>query len=410
MGKPLTALAVEKAKAGSTRREIADGLLPGLYLLVQPSGKKSWAVRYRLAGKPQKLTLGPFPTLRLGEARDEARNALQQVARGEDPGLTRKAAAQRSRRVVGDTFEKIAERFIEEYAKPNTKENTWYGYERNLIREVVPVWRGRSVESITRRDVKELLSGIVARGTPVLANRVLSVVRLMFGWCLDEDIIEASPIGRMKAPGGKEHSRTRVLSDAEIRALWRASDRLTYPFGPFWKLLLLSGQREGDVAQASWREFDPARSVWTIPPLRHKSGLPHLVPLTPAIADLLSALPRFADGEFLFSTTGGARPISGFTKVKQRMDELIAEETGNVDHWVIHDVRRTMRTRLSALHIKREVAELLIGHGRKGIEKVYDLHEFLDEMREALAAWGRLVDSIVSDKPSDNVVALRGAS
>jgi integrase len=202
--------------------------------------------------------------------------------------------------------------------------------------------------------------------------------------------------------------RQRVLTDAELRALWRAAESLGYPLGPLFQLLALTGQRKSEVAVARWREFDLDKKLWTIPPERMKGGAAHVVPLTDDVLTILAALPRFKKGDYLFSTTYGSKPVNGFSKAKAKLDAAMAAELGGeVTPFVIHDVRRTMRTGLSALPIPDNVRELVIAHARPGLHKVYDQHAYEKEKGHALALWASHLLSIV-EPPPNNVVALHG--
>ena len=193
----------------------------------------------------------------------------------------------------------------------------------------------------------------------------------------------------------------------ELASLWRASETLGYPFGPLYRLLLLTGARKGELAGALWREFDLGEKVWTVPPERFKSNATHLVPLSEQASAIVEALPRFTKGDHLFSTTFGEKPVSGFSKAKARLDKMMTEDLGSSPApWVIHDIRRTVRTRLASLRVSDMVAEMVIGHGRKGLQRVYDQHGYEAEMREALELWAGRLRDIVSPAP-ENVVELR---
>ena len=220
MTKALTVKRIENADAKQARQEIPDGLLVGLYLVVQPSGAKSFAVRYRYAGQPRKLTLGAFPAITLEAARDIGGKALRAAAEGRDPatekqaakGDAKKAAAEEARG-KRDLFENVAREFIERHAMKNTREASWretariLGFKPDpqnagelLIVEpqkdkpptVLQSWTGRKVQDITKRDVIALLDTVRDRA-PVMANRNLAAVRKMFNWCLARDVIQVSP-------------------------------------------------------------------------------------------------------------------------------------------------------------------------------------------------------------------------
>ena len=415
MSKGLTVKGIESQKPGSARREVPDGLLAGLYLVVQPSGARSWAVRYRAAGVPRKLTLGPYPAIDLGNARELARKALVAVAEGRDPGEEKKAARQAPAKRERDLFEVVAGQFIERYAKANTRESTWRETERLIDKNVLPVWKGRAVQSITRRDVIDLLDRVVDRGAAVAANRVLAVVRRLFGWTVERGILELSPCAGVKAPTA-ERSRDRVLNDDELRRVWRATDVDGWPFGPLVQLLILTGQRRDEVANIRWSELDLEKRLWTLPKERSKNDTAHEVPLSDAALSVIGKLKKIAGKPgFLFTTTGET-PVSGFSRAKHRLDALVlsglrGETVGPTPHWTLHDLRRTAASGMAKLGINLPVIEKVLNHTSgsfAGIVGVYQRHTFADEKRKALETWGRFVETVVRDEPSDNVVALRG--
>ena len=217
---------------------------------------------------------------------------------------------------------------------------------------------------------------------------------------------------------GQRQARDRVLTDDELRAFWSATERLGYPYGPLYRLLLLTGLRLGEVCGASWPEFDIARKEWTIPAERMKKvkggAKPFMVPLTEATIELLAALPRFTDGDFLFSHSYGKKPLRPnlFSDPKERLDALVRDELTKtrgksaLPDFVNHDIRRTVRTHLSALRIGEEVREALLAHVRPGIKGVYDQHQYLEKKREALTLWNARLRSII-EPPPENVVQLK---
>jgi len=247
MAAKLTPIAVEKAKPGSKRREVPDAGCAHLYLVVQPTSKKSWACRYRLTGRPQKLTLGEWPTTSLAEARRLAAAAMARVAKGEDPAATKRQEKAEAADRDGDTVAARAAQFIEQHARRKTRPHTAEVIEGIFRRDVLPVWGKRSIHDIQRRDVIELVERI-AETRPVMANRVLSVVSKFFNWLLSRDLIAASPAAGVSPPT-KEKARERVLSDDEIVRFWKACDVLPVPFGAIYRLLLLCGARRQEIAQ-----------------------------------------------------------------------------------------------------------------------------------------------------------------
>ncbi len=415
----LTTAAVERVKPHPARRlEIPDGGLPAFYLVVQPSGAKSWAVRYRHGGKPKKLTIGAYPAIDLKRARDLARTALTRVATGEDPGQEKK-----DRRLVEadtvraerDLVRNAVTTFIDRYAKANTRESSWRETKRLLDNDVVPAWGDRPLQDIKRRDVVELLDKIVDRGAPIIANRVLAAARRMFGWFLERGVIETNPCAGVKAPSA-ERSRDRVLSDDELRLVWRASGGLGQPFGPMVRLLVLTGQRLGEVSEMSDREVDLSGKLWTIARDRAKNDVAHQVPLSDAALAVLASVARVKGERELVFSTNGRTAVSGYSKAKDRLDaemlRLAREddpEASETPHWTFHDLRRTVATGMARLGINLPVIEKVLNHvsgSFGGIVSVYQRHSFADEKRAALAAWGRFVTALVDEEPASNVVQL----
>jgi integrase len=441
MTKALTVKRIENAAARPARQEIPDGLLVGLYLVVQPSGAKSFAVRYRYAGQPRKLTLGAFPAINLEAARDIGGKALRAAAEGRDPATEKQAAktdakkaeaeAVRGRR---DLFENVAREFIERHAMKNTREASWretariLGFKPDpdnpgklLIVErqndkpptVINLWGGRKVQEITNRDVIALLDTVRDRA-PVMANRNLAAVRKLFNWCLARDVIQISPCSLIEPPA-PERSRDRILSDDELRLVWNAAGKDSSPFGPLVKLLVLTGQRLTEVGSMQWDELDLKNKLWTLPAERVKNGERHEIPLSDAAIDILTVLPRIKTTKgFVFTTTRDAA-VSGFSRAKDRLDAAVkASLTKGAkppEHWTFHDLRRTMASGMARLGIQLPVIEKVLNHSSgsfRGIVGVYQRHSYADEKRQALDAWASFVQSTVSGKKPANVVALRG--
>jgi len=411
MAKALTVRTIDTLATPEARREVPDGLLRGLYLVLQPSGARSWAVRYRNAvGTPRKHTLGTYPAIDLRSARELAQQALIEVAKGSDPASDRKAARTGAKVPTDrDLVEKVAEQFIERYAKANTK--SWPEAKRILDREVVAVWRGRHLAAIGRADVHELLDGVVDRGSPVMANRVLAALRKLCAWSVDRGIIAASPCSGIKAPTA-ERSRDRVLSDDELRGVWTACDGIGWPFRDLVKLLLFTGQRRDEIGKMRWSELDLDGKTWTLPRERAKNGVAHVVPLSAPVLAIITALPRIGASDIVFSVTGKTA-VSGFSGAKERIDLLLAKSLGQpAPAWVFHDLRRTAATGMARLGVALPTIEKVLNHTSGsfgGIVGTYQKHSYSDEKRRALDAWGAFVERLVSAEPGANVVALKAA-
>jgi integrase len=369
---------------------------------VQPSGYKSFALRYRAAGKPRKLTIGAFPKISLEAARKLAREATVAVARGEDPGEKKKAARRASD--VPQTIEGLAALFMERYARKNTREVTWRETERILNHDVLSKWQGRRLDSIRRRDVVALLDGI-ASGHSVAANRVLAALRRMFAWACERDLLEASPCYGVRPPS-QEVSRDRVLSDDELRLVMRAASSLEAPFGPFMRMLALTLQRRSEVAGMRWSEINWAEGLWTLPAVRTKNASEHIVPLPGAAIDILEAMKatKFAHSDYVFTGTGRS-PVSGFSKVKRQLDALITAENGDaIPAWRLHDMRRTGASKMPRIGVALPVVEKVLNHTSgsfAGVVAVYQRHDFQDEKRHALETWAQFLARLASG--DDNV-------
>lgn len=440
MAKALTDTQIEnlfKAPAPTARQEIPDGLLAGLYLVRQPSRAMSFAVRYRCAGQPRKLTLGPYPAISLKAARKLGRDALIAAADGRDPAREkqeRKGEAERQAaealRGQRDLFENVAREFIERYAKPKANQknrpDAWHETGRilglrpdpddgaKLIErggDVIPRWRGRKIQEVSKRDVVALLDEVNDRGAPIMANRTLAAVRRLFNWAVSRDIIAASPCAGVEPPAS-ESSRDRILTDDELRLVWNAADADGWPFGPIVRLMILTGQREGEVAGMRWREIDLENKVWTLPAVRVKNDETHAVPLSDAAVAIIKALPRIkTDGGFVFAGRR-AQPVTAFSRAKARIDEAAAKanQAASLPAWVLHDLRRTMASGMARLGIQLPVIEKILNHKSgtfRGIVGVYQRHSFAEEKRAALAAWASHIESVVSGKRPANVVQLR---
>ncbi|MCZ6665155.1 MAG: integrase arm-type DNA-binding domain-containing protein, partial [Gammaproteobacteria bacterium] len=341
----LTAAGVERIRPPKTgRKEYFDSVLPGFALRVTDKGRKSWCVMYRIDGRLRRLTLGGYPALGLADARKGAREALLSVSRGTDPVEAKAAQDRQENAERANSFEAVAEEFLRRHGeklRPRSLEEV----ARPVRKMLIPRWKNRLVTDISRRDIIDLMDDIMDAGTPVAANRTLAVVKTLFNWCIERGILDASPAAAVKRPA-KEEERQRVLTDDEIAALWPVWEDQGYPFGGFHKILLVTAQRRGEVATMCWDDLDFDTKVWHIPGASTKTGRSHDVPLSPLAIEVLTYFPRFSGGVFVFSTTAGKRPISGFSKAKAR-----ADARSGVTGWGLHDLRRTAGTRMTQLSI-----------------------------------------------------------
>jgi integrase len=413
MAKALTTKAVDAAKPDpERRREMPDAACPGLYLVVQPSGAKSWALRYRFGSRPAKLTLGRWPAMGLAEARTAASEALDKIERGKNPSAERKASKAAKLEAQLSDRDKIRT-LIGQFDKRHlTGLKSGRVVRRELDRHVVAAWGERDIHEITKRDVIDLLDGISDSGRAVTANRVRAYLNKFLNWTVERDILPMNPATGVKTVA-KEVSRDRVLTDDEIRWFWQACEAVGYPWGTFGKVLLLTGQRLNEVAQITDSEI--TGDLWHLRAERTKNGRAHDVPLSGAVRDVLAGVERIRGDRGLIFTTTGKSPVSGFFKARAHIAEamagIAAKERGEaveIPRWTFHDLRRTAATGMARLGIPVRVTESVLNHVSgtgSGIVAVYQRHDYADEKRQALEAWGRFVLALVEGK-DDNVVRL----
>jgi integrase len=409
----LTAKTVEAIGPVTARKEIPDSLLPGLYLVVQPSGARSWAVRYRHNGTPRKHTLGPFPALDLKAARELGAKALRTAAEGRDPAKEKQAAQKRSGDVESNLVdfqkghlrkkngEPIRETTRTERArllglKPDPdKPGEWIATGNGILQR----WGDRALAGITKDDVRAAINA-TAKAGPILANRTLSALKTFFNWCVRDDRLAKSPAEEIDLPS-PETASDRVLTDNEIKRVWQAAGQMGV-YGAAVQLLILTGQRRGEVAGLMWSEIDLKGRVIDLPRSRVKNGRAHQVPLSPQAIAVIERLPRIGE-RFVFSTNGST-PISGFGKFKERLDALCG-----FSDWTIHDIRRSVASGLARLGVALPVTEKVLNHvsgSFAGVAGIYQRHDFAAEKKSALDKWGAHVAAIVADKPA-KVVGLR---
>lgn len=376
------------------RVQYPDVKLPGFGVRVSANGLKVFYLTYRFAGQSRRMILGRYPYKSLAAARAEAHTAIGQITSGIDP-----------QRVVSDepvpagrslTFAKALDQFVQLYCSQHNRPSTAAETERVLRSVFLPDWQNRDLQAISRQDILGILDAIVARGAPSAAIHAYAAIRKFFTWCVERDLVEISPCLHLKPPA-KKHSRERVLSDDEIVRLWTASRGIGYPFGAMFQLLLLTGQRRGEVVGMRWTEIDLKQGVWTIPGARTKNGKAHSVPLAPRVRAILKSLPRF-ESAFVFPARGKPeQPYSGYSKGKRELDAL-----ADLHDWTLHDLRRTAATGMAELGVPPHVVEKILNHSTgtfAGVAGVYNRFEYRSEMRSALRLWAAHNKKIIKRNP-----------
>lgn len=385
----LTDIAIRNLKPKAGRYELPDPGARGLYVVVHPSGKKSFAVRYRHAGLPRKLTLQSGVSL--AAARKLAAEAMHELAQGRDPSVAKKEAKAKSAAAAIDTVQHIAEDYIK---REHPKLRTAVLREQTLRRLVFPTFGKRPIESIKRSEIVRLLDRIEDENGPRSADLALCYMRRIFHWHAKRNDNYVSPIIRgMGRYDIKANARSRVLNDDEIRTLWKAADANGY-FGALVKFLLLTAARRSEAAGLQWNEIQDG--VWTLPAIRNKTDVELVRPLSKAALAIVEAQPRI--GDFVFSARGG--PASFGRTLKDFYGK------SGVTGWVMHDLRRTARTLLSRAGVTPDIAERCLGHAIPGVRSVYDRHSFAPEMTHAFEALAAQIDHIINP-PTSQVVQLR---
>ena len=414
----LTDRYLDSLKKGSNKPyDIRDTEVPGLRVRVMPSGERSFVLlaRFTRDGNPTRRALGSYPIMSLADARATAIKWKQQIAAGIDPAAEAERRQREDERKQANSFAAVAEQFIAHCHRQKLR--TAALMENDLRRTFVTAWGSRPITEIQPEDVKQIIRAAIERDAKYQAHSDFTLIRRVFNWSLgtDDHGVQSNPCDRLNATDliGAREPRDRILTDNELRALWQAAEQLKYPHGPLYRLLVLTGLRLGEVCGARWSEFDLNKREWLIPATRMKKtragAKPHMVPLTSAMLDVLSTLPRFNTGDCLFSFSYGKTPVQphSFSNVKEQLDALMREElNGPLPDFVNHDIRRSVRTHLSALRIPEEVREAVLAHTRGGIKRHYDHHDYFAEKLEALTLWNARLRSII-EPPAANVVSLR---
>ena len=433
MAKQLTAPAVQRLRPGKERREIRDGGCSGLYLIVQPSGAKSWALRFRRpGGATAKLTLGGVDLSGKEAAAEPVLGAPLTLA-----GARRLATAIHRERLMGRdviaakhreklereargarTFAAAALDFIEQYARRKTRR--WLEQARLLglqpaedgleliPRGLADRWRDRSIDSIDGDDIHGIVDEARESGVPGLERRadgpteararaMFATLSKMFGWLIAKRRLSQNPCTGVARPD-TPRARDRVLADAEIVRFWRATDAERKEFGTLLKVLLLTGARLNEVAGMRRAEISPDGMVWTVPGERAKNRRTHVVPLPPLARELIAT--ASANGDLVF-TTDGAHPVAIGSKIKRRLDAAM-----QIPAWRIHDLRRTAATGMAEIGIAPHIVEACLNHvsgAKAGVAGTYNRAAYAPEKKMALERWAAHIDGLVSGRTADTV-------
>lgn len=383
--KNLTDYAIKTLRPNASQagwKTVTDGACRGLALRLSPRGEKVWAVRHTLGDRRSYQTIGAYPSLSLADARRRAEE-YQSAAR---EGLDAAAVEKRKRAMTMTVAEAHAEYMagVEGGLRPST-----LSLKRSIFaNQVEPVIGSRQIRNIRRADVIEVVKAAAGKGHRVQANRVFSEVMALLRWCEEAEYRDGVPALRKRSMrsfgAAREVERTRVLSDDEVKAAWHASAGIGRLSRDFIRLLLLTGQRRDEVRKMAWEEVDMKEALWVIPGFRYKTHVDVSVPLSRPAMDILRA--RWSEGAtgYVLPGRGEGKPFNGSLSAHRRLVKALP----GCAPFILHDLRRTLRTGLSRLKVTQEVAELVIGHMPPHIVRVYDAYYKLDERREALELWG----------------------
>ena len=403
MSKPrnrLTDAGIRRLTRKKDRYEVWD-TEPGLGLRIAPSGRKSFVYLYRFEGKPRRMTLGVYPRVSLADAREEVAKAVKKLEKDIDPGAEKIAVRKALR--DAESFVELVDEFIKRHAKPNLK--SWKDVHRQLEVDAIPAWGKRKARNITRRDVIELIDDIMDRGSPVTANRTLSLLKQVFKFGVQRDILEVSPAVLIDRPF-KEKERTVVLEEDEISAFWSGLDKakMTEDVRIALRLCLVTGQRRAEVAGLSHSEING--DWWELPEDRSKNGKAHRIFLSP----LAKRLIKHASGDdYLFPARKQVSP----DKIVPINPAVLINAIAKNRHvfgdkrFTVHDLRRTVATRMAQIKISRFDISKVLNHTDGDVTSRYDKYAYDPQKKSALLKWARRLQWILSGKQSGKVVSIK---
>jgi integrase len=394
----LTDIKVRNLRPRDEEYEVPDAAQRGLRVVVNPNGSKPYAVRFRAPradGKKhqEKMT---FPGVTLAQARKLASDVMFAVAQGRNPAEERSAQRKQAKHAKPDTLRAVCAEYLQ---RPEHKRlRTIRAREATLVRHVYPVLGDRDINTIKRSDIARLLDKVEDLSGSVMADETLGFVSHILNWHAKRSDEFRIPIVKgMRRTRPKERARSRVLSDDELRRVWLTAEASDSPFSKLVQLLLLTCARRSEASRMAWAELE--NGDWVLPPLRNKTGLLLVRPLSAAAQELLAKLPRIGDCPFVV-TTNGRTAISGFSRLKARFDAA-----SRVSGWRLHDLRRSARSLMSRAGVNPDHAERCLGHVIGGVRGTYDRHEFYAEKKHAFEALAAQIQRIVN--PQDNVLQLR---
>jgi integrase len=388
--KYLKSLPRKAPKAG--RLVIADTVAEGLSIRVTPAGTMSWQIRYRPRRQARRVSIvGPYPAISLANARQRAAEIVALAKKGIDL-LEQEAKAAEAQR-QGEARARLIRDVSTEFLKASERLKSHRHRKGYMVNHVLPALGNKVVGSIRRADVVELLDDLEhKKGLKQSTNRVRETLLAFFEFAIERELIDENPVSRTRRRK-LENKRQRILSAAEIKALWDGLDSLTAPVSGFVRTLLLTGCRRENARTMRWSELDLDGKLWTVPADKSKNGRPYEIPLSHQMMTILNGMERA--GPFVFTRSDGSRPIGGMSDLKTALDHA-----SGLSGWRLHDLRRSLRTGLAKLGIAEEIGERVIGHSRSKLDQIYNVHEYRAEKAAALQLWGDHIDRLVNAAPA----------
>jgi integrase len=389
-----------KPAAPGQRYIIYDAAIPQFGIRVTDKSTKydvgSFVLVARFPGStnPAPRQIGAYPAMTLAQGREIAREWREDICRGIDPKVKEERRRHEEELRLADTFAAVFAAFADDHLATL---RTGRAVKGAIAKHVLPRWGQRPISEIKRVDVNELVR-ILRKDAPIGTNRVLAYLKKFFAWAVDQEIIESSPAILVKRPT-RENTRDRVLSDVEIRTIWQACGDLG-AFGRAFRFMLATGQRLSEVGKMTWNELNLIERLWTLPRGRTKADRSHEVPLSNVALAILEECPKF--GDFVF-TTGGTRPISGWSKAKARLLKRMGAQEHGAD-WRLHDLRRTCATNLARCGADRITIGKILNHAENEVTAVYDRHGYDREKREALDRWSERLAGIVGQEANSILI------
>jgi len=363
---------------GKTDHIVWDDDVPGFGLRMRAGGTRAFVFQYKLGDRQRRITLGAASAIDVGQARESAKDFYAKVRLGQDPA----GAKAEARIAAAETFAAISKRFLA-YQEKNRRHRSFLEIQRHLLKYAAPL-HGMALTKIERRDVASVITSVAATAGTVTGNRVRTSLGGLFTWAMQNGLAESNPIVGT-APAGRERSRERVLSPAELTLIWRHLGDGHY--AAVMKLLMLTGQRASEIADLRWSEI--SGDTITLPPERTKNGRSHVLPLSTTARVILEEVPRREGRDLLFGIGKGG--FNGWHIRKQKLGAAIEATTGKaLEPWTVHDIRRSVVTGMAEIGIAPHIIEAVVNHvsGHKnGVAGIYNRAQYQDETRAALQHW-----------------------